>query len=175
MTTNAEKQRALQSFVDREVGCCLSSAVYQLQKELKEDSSLEQQILELSSKQDYESALSEAGWIWRDASLVHPKDNLHWDGDYIFDNTDTPIHVFGTEEVLDAERSLCDELGIEPHEEEVLEYWAVSNWLGGKLKAQGELVDDDLLGLCVWGRTCSGQAIFMDSVIEVIYDNLHSN
>lgn len=170
---NAEKQRALQDFVNREVSCCLSSAVYQLQQQLAEDAPLREQIMELSSRQDYLSALEEAGWGWEEGSyLIHRAEGIHWDGDYILDNAGTPIHIFDEDEQLQAEQSLCEELGLEPCENEVFEYWAVSAWLGEKLKEQGELVDDDFLGLCVWGRTTTGQSICMDGVIEAIYDSL---
>ena len=54
---------------------------------------------------------------------------------------------------------------------EIYEYWAVSSWLAEKLSQQGERVDQDFYGLCIWGRTCTGQAISMDSVIgQVVAD-----
>ncbi len=55
------------------------------------------------------------------------------------------------------------------HLEEALEHWCVSSWLGERLKEEGEMVID-FLGLTIWGRTTSGQAIFLDSVIEDIYN-----
>lgn len=174
MTMNADKQRALQDFINREVISSLSSAVYQLQQQLKEDAPLREQIMELSSKQDYLSPLEEKGWEWTDdGSLVHKADGYYWEGDYICDFADMPFHVFDEDEMGEAEKSLCEELGLEPYENEVFEYWAVSEWLGEKLKAQGELIDDDFLGLCVWGRTTTGQSISMDGVIETIYDIAH--
>jgi len=53
--------------------------------------------------------------------------------------------------------------------EEALEHWCISPWLGERLKEEGEMVID-FLGLTIWGRTTSGQAIFLDSVIEEIYN-----
>lgn len=55
---------------------------------------------------------------------------------------------------------------------EIYEYWAVTPWLAEKLANQGERVDQDFYGLCIWGRTCTGQAIYMDSVIHLIVKNL---
>lgn len=173
MTIDAAKQRILQDFVNREVICCLSSAVYQLGEQLKENAALSEQIMDLSSKQNYLSALEEEGWGWEDGSLINESIGEHWDGDYVLDIDPDGCHIFDEDEEQGAEQSLCNELGIDPHEEEVFEYWAVSEWLGKKLKEQDELVDDDFLGLCVWGRTTTGQSISMDGVIEVIYDNLH--
>ena len=49
---------------------------------------------------------------------------------------------------------------------EIYEYWAVSGWLAERLQSKGERVDCDFHGLCVWGRTTTGQAISMDGVIR---------
>ena len=57
---------------------------------------------------------------------------------------------------------------------EALEHWIVSGWLAGELKARGEMVTEDFMGLPIWGRTCSGQAILLDGVICAIYDELHA-
>ena len=53
--------------------------------------------------------------------------------------------------------------------EEALEHWLVSEWLGKRLQEEGEMVID-FYGLTIWGRTTSGQAIYIDSVIEDIYN-----
>lgn len=56
---------------------------------------------------------------------------------------------------------------------EILEYWAVDNWLARQLKERGEVV----IGIgCteIWGRCCSGQAILLDSVIEDIAKELYT-
>ena len=53
--------------------------------------------------------------------------------------------------------------------EEALEHWLVSDWLANRLREQGEMVID-FMDLTIWGRTTSGQAICIDSVIEDIYN-----
>ena len=53
--------------------------------------------------------------------------------------------------------------------EEALEHWLVSDWLANRLREQGEMVID-FMDLTIWGRTTSGQAIYIDSVIEDIYN-----
>lgn len=55
---------------------------------------------------------------------------------------------------------------------EVLEYWAVSEWLADKLKENGEAVTE-FGSTQVWGRTTSGQAIAIDRVIEDITEELY--
>lgn len=58
----------------------------------------------------------------------------------------------------------------DPQPQEIYEWWAVSPWLYEQLKAQGEPVIDSFPHL--WGRTCSGQAIALDSVITRIEQKL---
>ena len=52
--------------------------------------------------------------------------------------------------------------------QEVFEWWACNDWLIEKLKEQGEPILETDYGSW-WGRTCSGQAIKLDSVIEAIF------
>ena len=54
--------------------------------------------------------------------------------------------------------------------EEVLEWWLVTPWLAERLKAQGEVIIEEL-GCRWWGRLTSGQAIYMDGVIQEICGN----
>lgn len=61
-----------------------------------------------------------------------------------------------------------------PDGREVFEHWIVSEWFADKLEAAGEVIEKDFHGLTIWGRTCSGQAILLDSVICDIYDALQS-
>lgn len=55
--------------------------------------------------------------------------------------------------------------------QEIYEYWIVSEWLSAKLKKEGEPVVKSNFGTW-WGRTCTGQAIMLDYVIEKIYIEL---
>ena len=50
---------------------------------------------------------------------------------------------------------------------EVFEWWLVSPYLAQELKGRGEVVID-ALDCHWWGRTTSGQAIYMDGVIQKI-------
>lgn len=54
--------------------------------------------------------------------------------------------------------------------DEVLEWWLVTPWLAERLREQGEIVIDKL-GCRWWGRLTSGQAIYMDGVIQEICGN----
>jgi hypothetical protein len=55
-------------------------------------------------------------------------------------------------------------------EREAYEHWIVSDWLADKLEERGEMIVRDFLGLTIWGRCTSGQAILLDGVICDIYD-----
>lgn len=68
---------------------------------------------------------------------------------------------------------MCDMLRVDTDEyrDEVYEHWVVSDWLGRKLREQGEVVGE-FCGLTVWGRCCTGQAISLDGVIERIWRSL---
>ena len=51
--------------------------------------------------------------------------------------------------------------------DDVLEWWLVDSWLAEQLKQQGEVVIEEY-GCYWWGRSTSGQAIYLDSVIQSI-------
>jgi hypothetical protein len=54
---------------------------------------------------------------------------------------------------------------------EIYEWWRVSDWLLGRLAKKGEPILRTDYG-DYWGRTCTGQAILLDGVIEEIWDEL---
>lgn len=51
--------------------------------------------------------------------------------------------------------------------EKILEYWLVSEELGSYLKKEGQYVFE-FCDMIVWGRTISGQVLWMDRVIKKI-------
>ncbi|WP_425398625.1 hypothetical protein [Aeoliella sp.] len=61
-------------------------------------------------------------------------------------------------------RALCEAIDVEPYQREAYEHWIVSDWLAEKLAERGEMTGE-LFGLTLWGRGCTGQAIFLDRVI----------
>lgn len=109
---------------------------------------------------DWESAATEAGWTGPHVD--------EFGATYFKDETDGATWVTANWEML------CSDMDIEPHEREVFEHWAVSDWLADKLEAQGETVDRDFAGLTVWARTTTGQAIMLDGVIRDIVRALHA-
>ncbi len=49
----------------------------------------------------------------------------------------------------------------------IFEYWAISEWLGDRLKENKEIVFN-MLDFTVWGRQTTGQSIALDGVIQKI-------
>lgn len=54
---------------------------------------------------------------------------------------------------------------------EIFEWWVCSDWLIGRLEDKGEPILKTDFGNW-WGRTCTGQAIFLDWVIAEIYKEM---
>ena len=50
---------------------------------------------------------------------------------------------------------------------DVYEHWIVSRWLAARLESRGE-VTGEICNLVIWGRTCTGQSISLDRVIQNI-------
>lgn len=59
----------------------------------------------------------------------------------------------------------------EEEEREVFEWWLVSSWLVEKLKKKGE-VFVEIFGETWWGRGCTGQAVYLDSVMGSIGESM---
>ena len=66
--------------------------------------------------------------------------------------------------------NLISEEYLYPFADDVMEWWLIDSWLAERLKEQGEIIIDKL-GCRWWGRLTSGQAIYMDSVIQEICGN----
>ena len=74
-------------------------------------------------------------------------------------------------EIDSAIKLLFEEEGIEPEGIETLEYWAVSPFLGEQLQKRGEPVAK-IKGTTIWGRQCSGQAVWLDGVMGEVMEHL---
>lgn len=166
--------RTIQQMVQSEVLCCMSSMVSTLaggygsvqtgtaraKERMNDLADLCEQAFELASPvADYEEAAVQAGWSQAKA-----------DPQYF--NIGKPGEPMQTVQAADWQE-LCEWHGIEPYDREVFEHWAVTDWFADKLIEEGEKVDKDFAGLCVWARTTTGQAIYADGVVERIYAATH--
>ena len=85
----------------------------------------------------------------------------------------TDIHVlWGQSTVIEEmiRANLISEEYLYPFVDDVMEWWLIDSWLAERLKAQGEVIIEEY-GCYWWGRQSSGQAIYMDGVIQEICGN----
>lgn len=164
-------EQACERIVRQEVLCCVSGVVSTLAggvgsvlfKTAAQLDELCNKAMELQSPVlDWEEAAMQAGWTEGTRWSGHGEPETEW------------THESGLRWCGSA-KDLCDVKGIEPYEWEVFEHWAVSQWLADALIAQGERVDTDFEGLCVWARTTTGQGIAMDSVIRRVVEKLRAD
>ena len=59
----------------------------------------------------------------------------------------------------------------ETEQQEIFEWYLVTNWLGEKLAAKGEVIINDGYHY-IWGRGTTGQAILLDGVISEICEEM---
>lgn len=152
----------VEQLVSREVHHCVSALVATIANGWQNGgnlgdgvSSLFEQAAELTfSVDDWEEAATQEGWIRYGAGLVRHKEYG------VYDMT------------TGSWEDLCAKFEIEPYQREVYEHWIVSEWLADELIKHGERVDKDFAGLCIWGRTTTGQAISQDAVIQKIHAEL---
>ena len=158
---SSENQAIKRDFVSREVYCCASSLIYQL----RQDGHYQDEIMEFSLKYEI-----------RKEDLINDikKDYKEELEEYLEDTfTEIPkLEDLDEEELKKLAYGL--NISIDNYEEpiEAYEHWIVSDWLAGKLEELGEMVTYDFLGLTIWGRTCTGQAILLDWVISKICEDL---
>lgn len=153
ITDNAKNQRITSRLVEREVIQCLSSLVSHFAQNPESlegsDYSYDDDILPL-----LECREDASGWTieeCRDFLREHGGDEP--EGDDVDDWREK------------AQESAND------NPREVFEHWSVSSFLADKLREQGESVGE-LFDMHIWGRTTTGQAISMDSVIFQIAGNM---
>ena len=71
------------------------------------------------------------------------------------------------EELMRRDESLWEELQNLDENSEIMEWWLVTPYMAELLKEKGEVILSDY-DCCWWGRTKSGQALYMDGVIQEI-------
>jgi hypothetical protein len=170
-----------EQLVEREVRACVSELVSTLANAahgLSDDrvglAGLCEQAFELSKPVlDYEEAARDAGW--KQSRLEYRYGKLVTTGPRWWYRGRKPVLGDVNMSIPQARtaQEACEMDNIEPYEREVCEHWAVSSWLADKLIEKGEKVDKNFLGLCVWARTTTGQAIASDLVIEQITTDLN--
>lgn len=199
---DADYQRKVGEFVSREVIHCASTLIYELMQKAEEFPEYQDDLYSLSVNrqekvsgnqyrlivdcdergefacsvyqinEDGEDGKGVAGFVKSEYSAVQafceeygdPRTTEAWEQYFYETGIDKQVVIIGC----------SDDPEIEEEESEVFEHWIVTDWLGRKLEEAGETVVFNFMGLTIWGRTCTGQAIQLDDVICNIYDSLNS-
>jgi hypothetical protein len=166
MSVNTNYDRELQNFVSAHVYYNVS----QLIQHLNRHNTIEyfDDIQSVISREDYQSAAQTEYAVRQNADGEY-----YWLAKQIDTTSRSNPEAFETEAA--AWQDCCETNGIEPYITEALEYYLVSDWLAKRLQAKGKLVALDIYGLAIWGRTCCGQAIYQDAVIQEIYAELSAD
>ena len=158
---SSENQNIKRKFVENEVVYCVSyliSEMYKLQEHL--DYQDQEALYNIQSTPNYESAVDYS------SDTCHVIYSNCYEGFVWVDKEKHQIsRRFDTE--YEAYKMCCEENNIDYDYIESLEFWVVSEFLARKLKENNEMVEE-FMGLTIWGRCCSGQAILLDNVISEI-------
>lgn len=195
--TDGEYQRKVGEMVDREVIYCVSSLVYELARkdeylddllplcvkygqrvvpdqyryivDLDERGEYRATVYRIDHEDDETEVFKITGDMFEDGAELEGADRDDHEGnvDYLLKLRGQSLssYVIGPDD--------DPEMEDEEDPAEALEHWIVTDWLARKLEERGEMVGE-FMGLTIWGRTTSGQAILLDSVICDIYDALHA-
>lgn len=137
----------------------------------KELMSLCEQAAELCAPvDDWEEAARQEGWTIR-PETVNEK-GIKSDACIVRGTTQADAEYANGFKYAENWQEACESDDLEPYQWEVYEHWAVSQWLGDKLMAHGEKVDDDFAGHVVWARTSTGQGIACDGVMQRIFESM---
>jgi hypothetical protein len=181
--SNKEIRERAERLVHEEVHACASTMVWELSQSHEAQSALgiEDDILAIQSQEDYETAADE--WLTH-ADLSELRDMADTVGanyelpDTDDDGNDIPATGSSSTDIVaaiqaehDYARQVCDEARLDPDTHEAYEHWIVSPWFARMLSDRGEMTGE-LLGLTIWGRCTTGQAIAMDGVVLEIARDL---
>ena len=142
------RQTACGNLVSEHVHACISMLVTFLAKAV-----IEAPCDEICFEDDLMPILQKPQWDW--------------------ENLDDPLPDDFESMTTEQRERWAWENDIEPDYVEALEHWVVSDWLAHQLELRGEMIGE-VFGLRIWGRTTSGQAILIDSVIEDIQRDSHA-
>lgn len=83
------------------------------------------------------------------------------------------IPCYEVDEATEDWEELCSnqDINADEYRPEVYEHWLISGWLKRRLADYGQVVGD-FMGLIVWGRCCTGQAIYLDHTIQRVATDL---
>lgn len=192
--TDSDKQTIAERLVSQEIYYCVSRMISELSQD--PNCTYIDAILEFSSKPDEldpMEAANEDDWYsysqlkesfdFESPEFQADLHNMLNDFELAYEERQNFFYQATLNGIIDINsncddwQDLCEHENIDLHSDdytEALEHWIVSDWLAHKLEEWGQLVTLDFLGLTIWGRTCSGQAIYLDHVIQEIAIDAYS-
>lgn len=166
---DAEYQREVSDFVRREVIYCVSHLIYELGSKLGDDSEYFEDLLNLCRQDQYINTFEYRCWEC-DEEWEEVDDDPTHENEYDLDEEDY------VKECPKCKEEVVPTISSEETDPvEAYEHWIVTDWLAKKLEEHGCIVSHDFMGLTIWGRCCTGQAIAMDYVICEIYDEFNKD
>ncbi len=173
--TEGEKQNVLRDFVGREVGVCMSGMIHYLFTEKKvEDYEFQDAMMGYDHEEELIRYMDNASE--QEVTDLATDMAIEFDDDVDIEQIKTDIRkAFNALSIGERGDIILNNLDIDPEYREIFEYWTVTGWFADKLLALGEAVIKDWNGLHIWGRATTGQAIYMDYVIEKIYTQYIDN
>ena len=168
MDYNSNVNQEIKSkFVYREIGHCISMLV----SELLENGTYDE-LMEVCLKDDWEEPAED---YIRNLDRVTSIEYLEfaYKNICIASESIEKLHDMILKHAKEGDlQEFCEDRNLDPYRIEAYEHWIVSNYLARKLEAKGEMVLYDFLGLTIWGRACTGQAILLDNVISEICNEM---
>lgn len=168
MTTQTFSEQEIREFTNREVIYCVSM----LMQELLQKGVADEDYWHLYEKTEID--YTEAQQIIENAGFMLEE---HEDGIFVIAEFESGViyHQDSDYEAVIAEFFDERNLDLPDCTHEVYEHWIVNDWLADRLAEKGEAVEKDFIGMTIWGRTTTGQAIYSDRVIQEIYADLKNN
>lgn len=122
------------------------------------------QVVEMSRK------ITDKNVILHATSLVNELGNLFYYVTNMKHEVDKVGYTVFNRHVDHRLNEFCTEyVGVD--DSEVYEWWIVNSWMAEKLENKGEIILDTYVGK-IWGRTNTGQAIFIDDIMLEIANEL---
>lgn len=177
--TSGKNQGIVRDFVNQEVSANVGSMVEYILEKSYEDSNAPfsyDDIENLNTLPEWrktvlgEELYFKGGTEEAKDEFMEEFDRLINDSEALFsaDEISEETHEHNLELIEEAKQEF--EEAMESEQQEILEWWLVSSYLCRKLKDKGEpVIESEQL----WGRTTSGQAIYLDWVICDICNDLN--
>lgn len=95
---------------------------------------------------------------------------------FLKDTLAVSVSVLLADDEEEAQREACEDNSIDAddYRRDVYEHWIVESYFASRLADRGEVVFD-FGGMTIWGRTTTGQSIYMDYVIEQMVRELDAD